>query len=229
MNNIGSLPVIIGHCPNCRADRKSFVVANYDRRDDDDIVWTFTVYRILECGGCEEVYFQKDQIFSEDEDYHENPVTGKTEPFIPHKISYWPSPSERVTPKWLPELLSINNDLFLLCNDIYVALNSDLPVLAAIGVRTVFDCASELLGIAPEKNFGEKIAELKDAGKIGADEKEILKTLTEAGSAAAHRGWRPDPQELDVMMNIIEAFLYRTFVLDAEAGRLKESVPKRKA
>jgi hypothetical protein len=44
--------------------------------------------------------------------------------------------------------------------DTYVALNNDLRILAAIGIRTAFDRASQLLGIAPEKTFADKLGEL---------------------------------------------------------------------
>ena len=40
--------------------------------------------------------------------------------------------------------------------------------------------------------------------------------------------WRPSVDQLKTLMNIGEAFLYRTIILDAEAQRLKKSIPKRK-
>jgi hypothetical protein len=94
-----------------------------------------------------------------------------------------------------------------------------------MGVRTVFDRASELLGVDPTIPFTKKIDALFQGGKIGAEECETLSILTDAGSAAAHRGWRPSVQEMDVMMSLIEAFLYRTFILGDAAKVLKAKVP----
>lgn len=66
-------------------------------------------------------------------------------------------------------------------------------------------------------------------GKIGASERGTLDILTDAGSAAVHRGWKPKPKELDTMMSILEAFVYRNFVLEAEARVLEKQVPRRPA
>jgi len=67
--------------------------------------------------------------------------------------------------------------------------------------------------------------ELTAQGKISADDKEVLAVLTDAGSAAAHRGWRPKPRELDAMVMIIENFLLRTFIVGDAAKQLKAGIP----
>ena len=92
-------------------------------------------------------------------------------------------------------------------------------------MRTSFDRASELLGIDPANTFAEKLNELTKSGRIGTTERDNLDALTDAGSAAAHRGWRPTLRQLDTMMSILEAFLYRTFVLEEEVKRLKPAIP----
>ncbi len=158
------------------------------------------------------MYFQTDTLFSENS-YHQ--------------VEYWPAPSKRKQPTWSFELKGVDRDLNSLFDDIYVALNNDLRVLSAIGIRTVFDRASELLGVDPTLTFPKKLAELVKLGKIGESERNTLDILTDAGSAAAHRGWKPKPKELDTMMSIIEAFLYRAFVLDEEAKILKKTVPEK--
>src|SRR5207302_10452998 len=110
---------------------------------------------------------------------------------------------------------------------VYSALEHDLSVLAAIGIRTVFDRASELLGIAPSRTFGEKLSGLVDLGKIGVEQRETLAILTDAGSAAAHRGWRPSSEELDTMMTVIEMFLHNAFVIGDAVTKLKARVPEK--
>lgn len=54
-----------------------------------------------------------------------------------------------------------------------------------------------------------------------------LRLLTDAGGAAAHRGWKPSTAQLNAVMSIVEAFIYRTFVLDAEVKKLKKQIPAR--
>jgi Domain of unknown function (DUF4145) len=111
---------------------------------------------------------------------------------------------------------------------VYTALDNDLRVLAAIGLRTAFDRASELLGIDPNKTFAGKLSQLVVDGHIGSTEKASLDVLTDAGGAAAHRGWKPNLKQLDTLSSIMEQFVHRTFVLNAKAKRVKTSIPSRK-
>lgn len=213
-----------GHCPSCGPDRMADVEGEHTTSfsDDESGVWGSTAYRILVCRGCHEVYFQTDNVFSEDQDYAWN---GK--PYIPHKIEHWPVPIKRAEPDWYYELGVFDRDLGNLFLDIYKCLNADLPIPAAIATRTVFDRATELLGIDAGRRFDEKLDDLFDLGKISKDERETLAVLIDAGSAAAHRGWRPELDELETLISIIEAFLHRTFVLGAAAKTLKDSVPSK--
>ncbi|MGH7089208.1 MAG: DUF4145 domain-containing protein, partial [Stellaceae bacterium] len=94
--------------------------------------------------------------------------------------------------------------------------------LATIGIRTVFDWASTLLGAGSEQTFSEKLKELSAANKIGGEEKEILSTLTDAGSASAHRGWTPTLCEIDVLIRGLENFLERAFALKHQIRQIKE-------
>jgi hypothetical protein len=107
----------------------------------------------------------------------------------------------------------------------YAALNNDLRVLAAIGARTTFDRSSEILGVDAKQKFDLKLNALVTIGKIGKDERDILNVLVDAGSAAAHRAWRPTPKEVNMMMDVVESFLYRAFVLGDGIHKLKAAVP----
>jgi hypothetical protein len=173
---------------------------------------------MLECGGCETIYFETRS--SDSEEYDENgPVV---------RVTYYPAPSKRQEPSWMWEVMFEDEALHLLLTETYAALNNDARVLAVVGLRTIFDRVSEKFGVDPNKSFKAKLDELVAKGKIGQTERDSLDVLTDAGSAAAHRGWRPSVGQLTILMNIGEAFLYRTIILDAEAQRLGKSIPKRK-
>lgn len=218
---------IKAHCPKCGPDRWADIKARYHVHDDhgDGIVWTDTNYYILQCPACETVYFLSDSVFSEDISVGYNPHTGEEECDYDHTIRQWPSPSRRDWPAWCEEVWIIDHQLHRLLLDTYKALDNDLGIFAAIGIRTAFDRVSEFLGIDPAKRFDEKLDELVGLGKIGADEREMLDALTDAGSAAAHRGWVPSPEQLNTMMASIEGFIYRTYILGHEAKKLKAAVP----
>ena len=184
-------------------------------------------YRLLICLGCETPFFQTDHVFSENMDHRRDPATGEWEPYLPHKLEHWPSPLKRDRPSWYYRISLQDRPLGALLDDVYGALDADLKVPAAVATRTVFDRASELLGIDPAISFEEKLKELQSARVIGENEKLTLGVLTDAGNAAAHRGWQPDDDELSTLVSITESFLHRSFVLPEDAKALADSVPKR--
>src|SRR5258707_3203307 len=141
------------------------------------------------------------------------------------ETTYWPAPVERKPPKWIESIEFADQTLGRLLTEMYAALNNDLRVLAAIGARTAFDRSSELLGVDASLQFRQKLEDLVKLGKVGTDEQETLRVLVDAGSAAAHRGWRPKAAELNTMMDVIEAFLYRSFIVGDGIKKLKASVP----
>ncbi len=85
-----------------------------------------------------------------------------------HKITHYPAPFKRVAPEWTYDLDLADRELGSLLGDVYGVLNAELRVLAAVAARTVFDRASELLGVDPATTFAEKLDELTKQGKISA-------------------------------------------------------------
>lgn len=218
---------IKGHCPTCGPNRNAVIVAEHARTTEDEKapVWVSTEYFILRCSGCDEIYFRQDSRCSEDYDMVENVHTGEIEQTVASKITYWPAPNKRSNPNWISWVWAVDRKLDELFTETYTALNNDAPILAAIGVRTILDHVSETLGVDPASPFCEKLEALQSSGKIGADEKETLSILTDAGGAAAHRGWKPSDEQLNMLVTIIESFVYRTVILQSEAEKLKAAIP----
>ncbi|KPM14071.1 DUF4145 domain-containing protein, partial [Citromicrobium sp. WPS32] len=98
-------------------------------------------------------------------------------------------------------------------------------ILTAIGLRTALDRATEVIGIDPAKTFDEKLNELRNGGWIGQTERDILGVVTDAGNAAAHRGWEPDSQEVSELLSSLEVFLHRAFIVGQKALGIKKSIP----
>lgn len=218
-----------GPCPNCGPSRWAEIVAQYSTtwsEEHTDISGSET-HRLLKCCGCDTVYVEKATTFSEDVEYEIDPKTGQDFPYIPERKTYWPNISKRKQPKWLVEFIFSDQKFFDLIDELYVALDNGLLVLSAIGVRTVFDRATEILGIDTNITFAAKLRELKQNQRISDHEADILEILTDAGGAAAHRGWAPSERELATMMDILEQFLHRNLVLGEAAGSLRNAVPPR--
>jgi uncharacterized protein DUF4145 len=221
--------VIEAHCPDCGGMRKAYVRGEHvaEGSDDDGVTSWSDTGRILECCGCSRIFFRRDFWFSERDTEGEHPVTGEPRTERGVETTYWPAPAARKPPKWVNNLEAVDWELFRLLSEMYTALNNDLRVLAAIGARTVFDRSSELLGVPPKFTFAVKLRELCCQGKVSKDEHDTLGVLVDAGSAAGHRGWRPKPEELNTMMDVVETFLHRSFVLGDGIKKLKASIPPR--
>jgi Domain of unknown function (DUF4145) len=197
--------------------------------DHDDIpfgpAWEDTHWRILRCDGCMERFYQTTSKNSDDFHEREEPDGSKTKVYK-ETITYWPPKTSRKRPDWMKGQWTEHERLRKLTDEMYSAFANELPVLAAIGMRTVFDAATEIIGIDPGANFAQKLDAMLAAGKISREEREHLTALIDAGSAAAHRGWEPMDYHLDTMAIILEGFLHRAFIVPRKA-RLLRALPPR--
>jgi hypothetical protein len=121
----------------------------------------------------------------------------------------------------------LNGELAVVMDEVYRALDSNLPILAVAGMRTAFDTAVELLKIDSDLSFNRKLEELERRGFIGDTERRTLTHLVDAGNSAIHRGWRPDPDHLSAIRESLEIFLQRTFVADKRLAALQQQLPKK--
>lgn len=192
--------------------------------------WTHTRYLTLACRGCDTRFFvtvsTNADYFDEERDSG-GELTGKK--IYKETVNYYPAFSNRSRPEWSKGgMWTHEKKLLDIVDEMYAALDNELPVLAAIGMRTVFDTAIEILGIDPGATFKEKLDAILALGKISQEERNHLDILIDAGNAAAHRGWKPEPWHLDSMGLILEGFLHRAFVLPGRATFLR-NVPSKTA
>jgi len=226
------------YCVSCGGQRNCLVHGVADEGEEDqEIPWWYTKrWFLLQCCGCDTNFVQT--VATHSEDYS---TTDDGQNVQNHTITYWPAPSKRKRPDWFEDSFlglegNKSSELDLALEKLYGALDAELRLLSAIGVRTVFDVASEVLGVNPSRPFVGKLDDLVDGGHIGSVDRDRLSILVDAGSASAHRGWRPSFEALGTMMDILEHFLFRTFVephrrlkLDEKTEAMKGKFPKRNA
>ena len=223
-------------CRVCLGDRNCEVKGIFQQDGGDDGYQWSKDWFLLQCRGCDAVFCQTVSTDSESYYYFTNEI-GEQERGQEENIEYWPAKSQRERPNWIsdPESpLRKIEGLWKPLNEVYGALENGLIMTATIGVRTVFDICSEALGIDSALSFKLKLEQLAKQGKIGHVDQENLETLVEAGNASAHRGWLPETQELNTILDILEHFLRLSFIdpdarrrLDEKAQKLKGKVPQR--
>ena len=130
-------------------------------------------------------------------------------------------------PEWFNAIEGVDELLSAILTETYRALDNDMPISAAITMRTAFDRVTELLNIAPRLGFGDKLSALHVKGEIALRDKDVLEPLIEAGNAAAHRAWTPTAEELTTMLLILEALVHRAFILSKQAKARKGRTPSK--
>jgi hypothetical protein len=142
--------------------------------------------------------------------------------------TYYPPPKWLKPPAWLADTDFEDEDAFVseLLQEIYTALQYDLPRAAAAGVRSLI----ELIAVrkcGDGGSFWKNLETLREAGYLSGHVHEQLKAVVDAGSASIHRGFKPDRQDLITMVNIMTSLVRSIYVDAPAASALKERTPQR--
>lgn len=216
--------IVKAHCNTCGGTRKAHRRARYEKYETDrETDWSNTI-EILECCGCEGLSMRHEFWFSEWDEFDYDPITGDEIRIPGVKTTIWPPQRTRKKPEWADEL--DDQPLRSVLDEVYAALDQGLFVLAAIGTRTMIDRAMTLR-VSDVGGFAGKLTAMVNAGRISSTDKETLLIMTDAGSAAAHRGFAPSRETLDDVLSVVEGFLDREFIFPKRAAAVKQAVPPR--
>lgn len=217
--------IIKAHCNKCHGTTNSSVRAEHTVNGRDGPTSSSDSYQVLQCCGCDTLSVRHEYWFSEwDQLDHDEYGQLVMRPGI--KETYYPAPTVRAKPTWSDNISDeVLRDVL---NELYSALNVGLNVLASVGARTLLDRAGYLLIGDPKGGFEGKLSELVASGLISPQEKETLDAVADAGNASAHRGYTPTSERLGHIVDIIENFLQRAFVLAPAAEDIRKSTPPRR-
>jgi hypothetical protein len=225
-----TLPTLKAHCPECDGERVCDVHGatktswDWESADKQHSMYGGADHSLLQCRGCETVFYQQSAYDSEDIDHWYEP-DGSTGSAFARTVTTYPKPTSKTKPVWFPTVQKADPQLGRILEETYLAFDSSSLILATIGIRTAIDRTTELLGIDSARSFEEKIQELQTGGWIGETEKQILEVVIDAGSAAAHRGWSPGAREASQLITVLEVFLQKAFIVEKKALSLKDSIP----
>lgn len=221
---------MLAPCPTCRGDRNSKIhgstkkTGSFDAGGVTEHYWK-SAY-LLECCGCETIYYCESYHDTLDCDYEVDRRTGEETIVYDKKTKTFPTAIEDDDiPAWVSKLYRINPILSNIMLEVYAARKNNCLVLSAIGLRTALDTASDALKIDPAITMEEKLDKLLSGGWIGETEHLTLKTVVNAGNAAAHRGWVPVLDELQHLVMTLEGFIHRTFIIGKNALGVEKSIP----
>jgi hypothetical protein len=183
-------------------------------------VQTFQVMQCKDCGAT---------TYCVDTRIHPGPMIGDS--YI-ETTDYFPPLPRRTKPAWYS---SLTEDYQTALGEVYYAIDNSLLFLSSTGARTALDqLIIEKIGDAG--NFENKVDKLVASNIIDDTEGAMLLAVIDAGSASVHRGYRPDIDTVNHMMDILEAIFYKLLVepdkkeeLKKKAEILRKSTPKRKS
>lgn len=210
-------------CPKCQGDCNAFVhgekSTNWeDDSDPNNFMHGGISHKLLECCGCSTVFYFTDSCHSEEWGFDNN-----GQAYLIHSIKTFPARNLR--PNWLDSLVCKDYVLYRILCEVYKAVGNESYILATIGLRTAFDRAIEIIGIDPELRMSQKVDAVFKEGFVGETERAQLNIVTEAGNAAAHRGWSPNSDEFTPLLLAMERFIEKSVMRDKRIEELKERIP----
>jgi hypothetical protein len=214
-------------CNGCGGDRNHALRTTFpvhgaiDETDHEENPLPFDVFETLQCLGCGAITIRR-VTWNGGECYPDPDGDGFI--YADESITYLPPRTSRVRPQWLS---SLPKELESLLAEIYSALDVGAITLVAIGVRTVLDMMAAK-AVGDVGTFEQKLEALEKKGWLGALDRKRIAIVIDAGSAAAHRGFRATPVSIGHMMEAVEHLLKSRYVLDPQAKALKKSTPPRR-
>ena len=219
------------HCPRCDGERNCDIHGLFDQSWSEGSGYHsidgHIEHRILQCRGCETVFYWSKSTNSEEYDHHHDPVTGEEEVFHYPTYETFPAAPDKKNPRpdWTWTLNKVDATLAQIMDEVYRASDQQAFILASIGLRTAFDRTTELLAIDPAISMEEKVRALLTGGWIGETEAKTLGIVAEAGNAAAHRAWSPDAEEFKDLLHTLEQFLERALLSGKRALAIANRIP----
>jgi hypothetical protein len=173
-------------------------------------------YETLRCCGCKTIRLRLRSWCSEDDEA---------------EVYYFPPAITRRRPDWFQdlwrELEPAESFLENLMEEIYTALQNNLPRLAAMGVRALLE--QVMIAKAGDKGtFGANLTAFEKLGHVSSKQKERLEAILDAGHAAIHRGYEPRPDELVTLLDIAEHIIESIWLHDKKVAELRKRVPPRR-
>jgi hypothetical protein len=203
-------------CNECRRKTDHRLITSFkgdcgtEQYEGEYEVWWDTAYHVFQCCGCGDALFVRTYMFSEHEDA---------------EVRYFPPRVSRHSPEWKDKLPP---ELMLVLDEVYRALDGNNRRLPMMGARTLVDMVI-VEKVGDLGTFGAGLEQLEEQGFISSKNREILDAALDVGSAAAHRGYFPKSEVVDLVMDIVENMLQAVYVLHDAAQELKKSTPPRAA
>ncbi len=209
--------IVRAHCNKCGQETKHDIVKEQKRSNSGvyqgiEVSWS-NINSMLECRGCEEVSLRRTEWCSEN-----HPIDG------PQTVTYFPPRVSRRKPAWV-DRLAVPSEYAELLDEIYVALHADSRRLAMMGARALIDMAITR-SVGDQGSFVGGLTSLVEKQLISERNRGIIEAAVDVGHASAHRGHRPNSDDVNLVIDIVENLIHNELLAEP-AKALKSTTPQR--
>jgi hypothetical protein len=196
------------HCNRCGGDRNQSVLFQYQREV------TSPNYSFLQCAGCGDVSTR----------IAERVTTGE------HRTVFYPPRKTRPTPDWVDDVklnAQLPEPLRALLHEVYFNYHHDCRMCAAMGVRAAIEFVM-IDKVRDNGSLSENLRRFVEAKHISENQRISLESIIDAGSAAIHRAFIPNHEQLTVLIVVLEALVQTIYIQPVRNALLINAVPRRR-
>lgn len=199
------------HCGECKRHTNHAVLAQREVKShpDEEYHWGETHY-FCQCAGCDSYCYA----VAEWSEGDWNPHTGEMD----YRWKTYPrSRGERLP---IDDVHELPNKVRVMYLEILGAVNAQLPVLTAIGLRALIEAICKDRGVQAG-NLERLIDGLATNGVLSQAQAAILHSHRFLGNVAAHEIESARPRELVAALEIAEAMLRTIYILPGLSNQIK--------
>ncbi|HEY8158020.1 MAG TPA: DUF4145 domain-containing protein [Methylobacter sp.] len=207
---------IKAHCNVCSGE-KNHEVLHKEKTYWDDYECGMEgndTYETLKCMGCESIKLRHVSLF-----VYQGEEPEKT-------INYFPPKIFRQQPNWINQIWIFDHFVKTLIKEIYIALQNNLPNLAAMGVRSLIEKVM-IDKVGDNGTFKQNIAKFEELGYVSKFQREHLEAILDAGHATIHRSYSPTTEDVITLIDITEHIIKTIYLHKNKIEQLKTRVPSR--
>ncbi|WP_244783449.1 DUF4145 domain-containing protein [Acinetobacter sp. F-1] len=166
-------------------------------------------YRILKCINCGTISYQTKTLYSEDVyqigyELNGDPIYDEAATYSVFPMRDDETAFSKEFEKILPE------EIYLTYEEVIIALNNNMPLLTALGLRTLLEQIIKYFGKSDD--LGVILTQFEKEGFISTKQRGLLDNIRYLGNDAAHHADSKSRKDLILHLKVLENLIHQLFV-----------------
>lgn len=197
-------------CLECKIETKHEMLINIRKHIiyKHEYLRFYVFYQIIKCINCGDLSFRNQKLNPDDITCIEN-IYGEKQIEAPSQINIYPSRDvETAFSKEFEKILP--EEIYLTYEEVIIALNNKMPLLTALGLRTLLEQIIKYFGKSDE--LGVILNQFEEEGFISTKQRGVLDNIRYLGNDAAHRADSISGKDLILHLKVLENLIQQLFV-----------------